>query len=159
MSTLDWIAANLGSFVHVMPWTWPIAEALHFLGLCLLLGALIVIDLRMMGFNRGLAAFSVHDLLTLVWVGFTINLVTGIVFYVGDPHRYTPNVAFQLKMVLVLLAGVNALYYQRNIAPQMATWTEDTEVPVNAKVVGALSLLLWFSVLSYGRLIPYIGTG
>ena len=159
MATLDWIAANLGSFVHVMPWTWPIAEALHFLGLCLLLGALIVIDLRMMGFNRGLAAVSAHDLLTLVWIGFTINLLTGIVFYVGDPHRYTPNIAFQLKMVLVVLAGLNALYYQRKIAPVMATWTEETVPPMNAKLVGGLSLVFWFTVLSYGRLIPYSGTG
>jgi hypothetical protein len=62
-------------------------------------------------------------------------------------------------MLLVVLAGLNALYYQIKIHPQVANWNESTEIPTNAKVVGALSLVLWFGVLSYGRLIPYIGTG
>ena len=102
---------------------------------------------------------TVHDLLPIVIFGFGINLVTGILFFVGDPHRYAPNIAFQLKMVLVVLAGLNALYYQMKIAPEIDGWTESTEIPMNAKVVGATSLLLWFGVLSYGRLIPYLGTG
>lgn len=159
MSTLDWIANNLGAWVHVLPWTWPIAETLHFFGLCLLLGALLVIDLRLLGVNRLLPAISVHDLLPVAYVGFGINLATGLLFYVGDPHRYTPNIAFQLKMLLVVLAGLNALYYQMKIHPQVASWNESTEIPTNVKTVGALSLVLWFGVLSYGRLIPYLGTG
>jgi hypothetical protein len=159
MSTLDWIANNLGAWVHVLPWTWPIAETLHFFGLCLLFGALLVIDLRLLGVNRLLPAISVHDLLPVAYVGFGINLATGLLFYVGDPHRYTINIAFQLKMLLVVLAGLNALYYQIKIHPQVANWNESTEIPTNAKAVGALSLVLWFGVLSYGRLIPYLGTG
>ncbi len=159
MSILDWIAANLGAWVHVLPWTWPIAETLHFFGLCLLLGALLVIDLRLLGFNRLLPAISVHDLLPIVYWGFGINLATGLLFYVGDPHRYTPNIAFQLKMLLVVLAGLNALYYEIKIAPQLASLNDSAAIPTNVKTVGALSLVFWFGVLSYGRLIPYLGTG
>ncbi len=159
MSILDWIANNLGAWVHVLPWTWPIAETLHFFGLCLLLGALLVIDLRLLGVNRLLPAISVHDLLPVAYVGFGINLATGVLFYVGDPHRYTINIAFQLKMLLVVLAGLNALYYQLKIYQQMANWDETAAIPTNVKAVGALSLVLWFGVLSYGRLIPYLGTG
>lgn len=159
MSTLDWIAANLGGWVHVLPWTWPIAETIHFFGLCLLLGALIIIDLRMLGFNRTLPMLSVHSLLTIVFIGFGLNVATGLLFFLGDPHRYAPNIAFQLKMILIVLAGINALYYQMKIAPEMAAWTEHTEIPLNAKVTGGLSLFLWFGVLAYGRLIPYVGTG
>ena len=159
MSTLDWIATNLGGWVHVLPWTWPIAETIHFFGLCLLLGALLVIDLRLLGVNRLLPAISVHDLLPIAYVGFGLNLATGILFYVGDPHRYTPNIGFQLKMLLILLAGLNALYYQMKIHPIMASLDDSTNLPTNVKAVGATSLVLWFGVLAYGRLIPYIGTG
>lgn len=159
MSVLDWIVNNFGGWVNFLPWSWPVAETLHFFGLCLMLGALIVIDLRMIGFNRSIPALSVHDLLFFVFLGFGINLITGILFFVGDPHRYAVNIAFQIKMALVVLAGINAFYYQVKIAPDMETWTEETVSPVNAKVVGATSLLLWFGVLIYGRLIPYIGTG
>jgi hypothetical protein len=159
MAILDWIALHLGAWVHELPWTWPIMETFHFFGLCLLLGALIVIDLRLLGFDRAIPAFSVHDLLPWVYAGFAINLLTGIVFFIGDPHRYAVNIAFQLKMILVVFAGLNALYYQLKLAPVVDTWTEQTEIPTNAKVVAALSLLLWLGVLSYGRLIPYLGTG
>ncbi|MGI9259974.1 MAG: DUF6644 family protein [Gammaproteobacteria bacterium] len=159
MATLDWIEANLGVIVYTLPWTWPILETLHFFGLCMLLGGLLVIDLRLLGFNRVIPAVSVHDLLPFVIAGFVINLITGIGFFVGDPHRYAINIAFQLKMVLVVLAGLNALYYQFKLAPELDGWTESSEIPVNAKVVGATSLVLWFGVLAYGRLIPYMGTG
>ena len=159
MSTLDWIATNLAPYVYALPWTWPIMETLHFFGLCLLLGGLIVIDLRLLGVNRIIPAMTVHDLLPYVIFGFGINLVTGVLFFVGDPHRYAPNIAFQLKMVLVVLAGLNALYYQFKIAPEIGGWSERTKIPMNAKLVGASSLVLWFGVLSYGRLIPYLGTG
>ena len=62
-------------------------------------------------------------------------------------------------MLLVLVAGVNALWYQLKIAPQIDGWSGNMAPPAEAKVIGALSLLLWFGVLSYGRLIPYLGTG
>ena len=159
MTTLDWIATNLAPYVYALPWTWPIMETLHFFGLCLLLGGLIIIDLRLLGVNRIIPAMTVHDLLPYVIFGFGINLVTGVLFFVGDPHRYAPNIAFQLKMVLVVLAGLNALYYQFKIAPEIGGWSERTKIPMNAKLVGASSLVLWFGVLSYGRLIPYLGTG
>lgn len=159
MSILDWIQDNLGPIVFALPWTWPVLETLHFFGLCLLLGGLIVIDLRLLGVNRIIKAVSVHNLLPIVFLGFGINLVTGVLFFFGDPHRYAPNIAFQLKMVLVVLAGLNALYYQIKLAPEIDGWQEDAETPFNARVVGSTSLLLWFGVLAYGRLIPYLGSG
>jgi len=159
MSTLDWIATNLGGWVHVLPWTWPIAETIHFFGLCMLIGALLVIDLRLLGVNRMLPAVSVHDLLPIAYVGFGLNLATGILFFLGDPHRYAPNIAFQLKMLLIVIAGLNALYYQMKIHPNMDSLDDSVVLPTNVKVVGATSLALWFGVLAYGRLIPYIGTG
>ena len=159
MSILDWIANNLGAWVPVFSWTWPIAETIHFFGLCLLLGALLVIDLRLLGVNRLLPAISLHSLLPVAYVGFGLNLATGIVFYVGDPHRYTVNIAFQLKVLFLVLAGLNALYYQMKIYPQMVNWNESSAIPTDARVVGMLSLLLWVGVLAGGRLIPYVGTG
>ena len=78
---------------------------------------------------------------------------------VGDPHRYAPNIAFQIKMLLVLFAGVNALWYQVKVAPVIDTWVDDADPPMQAKLMGAFSLVIWFAILGYGRLIPYLGTG
>jgi len=159
MPILDWIADNLGILVLALPWTWPILETLHFIGLCMLLGGLIVIDLRLLGFNRLIPTVASHDLLPIIYTGLTINTVTGIMFFIGDPHRYAVNIGFQLKMLLYVLAGLNALWYQYKLSPRVDRLPANSPMPTDARLSGALSLGLWFGVLIFGRLIPYVGTG
>ena len=118
-----------------------------------------MIDLRLIGFVKKLSLQLTHALLPLVVLGFTINLVTGVMFYVGDPERYAVNIGFQIKMLLVLLAGLNALWFFLRIDKPMKGWNEYGDTTIEAKAVGALSLGLWFGVLICGRLIPYVGTG
>lgn len=159
MSILDWIAENLGPITMTLPWTWPILETLHFIGLCMLLGGLLVIDLRLLGYQRLVPTAASHDLLPIVYAGLVINTTTGILFFIGDPHRYAVNIGFQLKMLLYVLAGINALWYQLKLAPRVDALPAGSEIPVDARIVGALSLAMWFGVLIFGRLIPFIGTG
>jgi len=159
MSALDWIAQNLGVVVLTLPWTWPIMETLHFIGLCMLLGGLLVIDLRLLGYNRLIPTVASHDILPIVYTGLAINTLTGILFFIGDPHRYFVNISFQLKMLLVVLAGLNALWYQFKLSPRIDALPAGGVLPAEARVAGILSLGLWFGVLILGRLIPYLGTG
>lgn len=140
-------------------WTWPILEILHFIGLSLLLGALLVIDLRMAGFFRRIDITGTHKMLPWVFVGFGINLVTGFLFLMGDPARYTANIGFWWKMFLVGLAGVNAIWFWIKISPVMSGWEPHADPPALAKTIAWVSLGSWFGVLLLGRLIPYIGTG
>ena len=103
-------------------WTWPILEILHFMGLSFLLGALLVIDLRMAGFFRQINVAATHKLLPWVFLGFGINLVTGFLFLMGDPARYTANIGFWWKMILVCVAGLNALWFWFKVNDDMKTW-------------------------------------
>jgi hypothetical protein len=134
-------------------------ETLHFIGLVLLLGGLLVIDLRLLGYNRVIPTVASHDLLPIIYLGLAINTVTGILFFVGDPHRYFINISFQLKMLLYVLAGLNALWYQFKLSPRIDALPAGAEMPGDARIAGVLSLGLWFGVLILGRLIPYLGTG
>ena len=134
-------------------------EAMHFLGLCLLMGAIIVMDLRLIGFERIIPLQAVHKLVPLAIIGFSINLITGILFLFGDPYRYAVNIAFQIKAILIILAGLNALLYYLKVEPLIASGSADDDTPMIAKAVGVSSLVFWFGVLIYGRLIPYLGTG
>ena len=93
----------------------------------------------------------------LVFIGFGINACTGFLFVMGNPHRYAVNYAFQAKMVLLLLAGLNALWFRLKVSPQMKNWTETTESPALAKAMGTASLILWFGVGIHGRLITFFG--
>jgi hypothetical protein len=147
------------SWVTSTSWLWPFMEILHFIGLSLLLGALLVIDLRMMGFFRAIDIRAIHTLLLWVFIGFALNLVTGILFFFGDPMRYAVHAGFQLKMVLILLAGINAVWYSWKIHPAMQEWDANVNPPAPAKLVGSISLVLWLSILLLGRLIPYVSTG
>ena len=140
-------------------WLWPVMEIIHFLGLALLFGGLLVVDLRMAGHLKGVTPVSTHQLLPLVLLGFALNLITGILFFFGDPGRYSINIGFQLKMMLIGLAGLNALFYHWRVSPTLVTWDGTTTPPRLARCVAYVSLVCWFGVLLTGRLIPYVGTG
>jgi len=157
---IDWIlSTSLSQWILGTFWAWPLFETFHFFGLCLLLGALLIIDLRMVGLFRGMSMQATHQLLPLVFIGFGINILTGILFIFGDPGRYFINIGFQIKMVLVFLAGLNAVLFYWKVNGPMHHWDAHGDVPGFAKAIGAASLVLWFGVLVLGRLIPYVGTG
>jgi len=157
---IEWVGGTpVNSFVLSWNWTWVILETLHFIGLTLLLGSLLVIDLRLIGLFRHIPINATHQLLPWVFVGFGINLVSGVLFYFGDPGRYTINIGFQIKFFLIFLAGLNALWFYLTIYKEMHSWQPHGDTPALAKVIGCASLAVWFGVLIFGRLIPYVGTG
>ena len=156
----NWLESTwVNELVLGYAWTWPTLETLHFIGLCLLIGALLIMDLRLIGFQRIIPLSAVHRLMPMAIAGFVINLVTGILFCFGDPHRYFINISFQLKMLLYVIAGLNALWYQFKLSPRIDALPDGAELPSEARIAGAMSLGLWFGVLILGRLIPYLGTG
>ncbi|MFT6093968.1 MAG: hypothetical protein ACJA2Q_001870 [Pseudohongiellaceae bacterium] len=148
-SLTQWIQANY--------WLWPILEIAHFMGLSLLIGGLLIVDLNLVGLLQ-LRQSATHKLLPIVVIGFGINLVTGILFFYGEPMRYAVNIGFQIKMCLICLAGLNALFYHYKMGPLMADWNSASPPPL-AKLIAVTSLTAWTGVLLFGRLIPYVGTG
>ena len=125
------------------------------MGLSLLIGSLLVVDFRLLGFSRNVPVEAVYKFLPLTLVGFSINLITGTLFCFGDPFRYYPNIAFRLKMLLVLLAGLNAFYFALTVHRQ-AVQPDRDEAGTTIKTVAGLSLMFWVGVIILGRLIPYV---
>jgi hypothetical protein len=142
-----------------LPWTWPLLETLHFLALCLLLGSLIIMDLRLIGFQRVIPLKAVHALMPVALGSFAVNLITGLGFYISVPQMYSGNWAFVLKMILILFAGLNFLFYYFKVEPTLMARGPNEPTPALAKALGVASLLLWSGVLSLGRLLPYLGIG
>jgi len=158
-SIVTWLDATvLHSWLISKTWVWPAMEVVHFIGLCLFMGALLIIDLGLIGLIKNLAPKATHQLLKVVFVAFAMNLVTGILFIVGDPGRYFINIGFQIKLTLMFFAALNAFWYMRRVAPKIEV-LDSFQPYTETKIVGVLSLLLWFGVLMAGRLIPYVGTG
>ena len=153
---LLWMETSaLGQLMRDSTWLFPMAEILHFMGLSLLIGSLLVVDFILLGFSRTVPVEAVYKFLPLTLVGFGINLVTGTMFCFSDPFRYYPNIAFRLKMLLVLLAGLNAFYFALMV--HRKTLLPDTGEPENTvKIVSTLSLIFWVGVIILGRFIPYV---
>ncbi|WP_158774059.1 hypothetical protein [Cobetia sp. L2A1] len=144
---------------------WPILEMLHYLGLSLLFGGLMIIDLRLMSVIRHLSFRGANGFIPGALVGFAINLTTGVLFLFGDPDRYWGNTSFQIKMALITFAGVNALVFRHYLKPSLISRDEPlindaNQTPANkrqlALLAGLLSLCAWIGVIVMGRLIPYL---
>lgn len=159
-AVMDWMTSTwINQVVLGYAWSWPTLETLHFLALCLLLGSLLIMDLRLIGFQSIIPLRAVHALMPLAIASFAINLITGLGFLFGDPYLYYANWAFWAKMALVGLAGVNFLVYFTKVEPAILKLGPNDPTPALAKAVGAMSLIFWFGVLAFGRLLPYLGTG
>ena len=149
-------AAMGAAFVLDHPWVWPICEVLHFVGLCLLFGVTLLVNLRMVGFIKGVALADLNRLLPWAMAGLGINIVTGMLFFLAAPDQYTQNSAFMWKMGLVLLGGLSLLY-PTMFGEEHASTGDMLHAPVARKVVAACSLGIWIGVIFFGRFLPYIG--
>ena len=154
---IEWLTATpLNTFITSNSWVWPTMEMIHFFGLCLLFGSLLIIDLRTLGFARKLPILSIDVFITLTLIGFILNLVTGALFVVGDPGRYFVNIAFKIKMGIIVVAGINALIYMLSIQPKIHAGADSKDLPAYAKIVALTSLVIWTSVIVLGRMIAYV---
>ena len=145
----------LGQVMRDSVWLFPMAEILHFMGLSLLIGSLLVVDCRLLGYVRGFPVEAVYKFLSLALAGFGINLFTGIMFFFSDPFRYYPNIAFRIKMLFIILAGLNALYFALTVH-RHAGPARGQDPGAAIKTVSTLSLIFWVGVIILGRFIPYV---
>lgn len=149
-------ASALHLFITGNSWVWPTLEMIHFFGLSLLFGSLLIVDLRTLGFARKLPINTVDVLIAITLIGFALNVMTGLLFVVGDPGRYFVNIAFKIKMGAIVFAGLNALFYFIAVQPKIRAGMDSKDLPAYAKLVAILSLLLWTSIIVLGRIIPYV---
>lgn len=141
-----------------VPWLWPASETLHFVGMAMLIGIVGLIDLRMLGIAKGLPLRPLRRLLPWGIAGFVLNVMTGFLFFAGDPFQYIDNKVFWAKLVFIGLAGLNVLlFYATGLSRRVDEVGQGDDVPGGAKMVAAASLFLWFGVLFWGRMLPFLG--
>ena len=153
-----WLHATAPSgWVRYWPWTWPICETLHFIGLSLLVGVVGMLDMRLMGFMKRIPLQALRPMLPYGIAGFIINAVTGAIFFVGAPEQYVTNIAWWMKMLFLTISGLNVLWFETTQGHRALAIGPDEEMPIPFKIAGAVSLGSWFMVLYWGRMLPFIG--
>jgi uncharacterized membrane protein len=135
-------------------WWWTFMMALHFLGLIMIVGTVGLLDIRIMGFLKQLPVAPVHRLLPWGLAGLGINILTGLMAFAGRPDNYIFSIAIWLKMLALMLLGLNAVaFYMTNIFGDVEGLRAGEDAPISAKLIAASSLFLWFAVITLGRYI------
>jgi hypothetical protein len=145
----------MGEYMRNSRWAWPVFESLHFLGMSLLAGTIVLFDLRLLGFARAVPILAMHRLIPFGIAGFAINMTTGIFFICGFPDQYLFNAAFRWKVVFILIAGFNVLFFYTRVFRRLEERSEDRPAPLAGRLVGGVSLAAWVGVMSAGRLITF----
>jgi hypothetical protein len=145
----EWMRSN----VLAMPWV----NTLHVLCITVVFGSILVVDLRLLGLlDRGRAVTRVSDeMLRITWVAFAGAVLTGALFFSANATTYWFNNAFRFKMLAITLAGINMLLFQFVTYRGVAAWNSNAPTPRAAKLAGALSILLWTTVIVLGRIIGF----
>jgi uncharacterized membrane protein len=152
------VTTRISMFMVNSTWGWPACETVHFLGLSLSFGVLLAVNLRILGVMRQVPFADVHRLLPWGMLGFGANLITGMLFYIGQPKQYIDSSPFYWKVVFLMIAGANFLY----LTVFTKAWaTTDGDVGWDSsladKAMAVLSMFAWLTVLYGGRMLPFIG--
>ena len=154
------LEAALASFPRIdalmqTDWAWPIVESIHFVGLTLLFGSIAAWDLRLLGFAKQVPIAAFHRLVPFAILGFAINATSGAFFLMTDPDQYVYNPAFHLKMLCVMLAGANAGLFYLTMFRRVKRLEPGAQGSVLIRLSGAVSLVLWITVIICGRMITF----
>jgi hypothetical protein len=138
----------------------PVIEAVHVMAIAIVFGTILIVDLRLLGFPSTRRPFTrvSRELLGWTWFAFTVALVTGALMFVADAVQYYNNTPFRLKMLAIVVAGVNVAIFHGITERGVAAWNEDAPTPAGARAAGALSILLWVTVIFLGRWVGFTQT-
>jgi hypothetical protein len=159
MPYLEWLESTwAGTMVRDSNWLFPMIETFHLFGIVIVVGTTIALDLRLMNLwlRRWRVSLLADSLLRWSWAGFALMVLTGAGLFLSDPFRYFYNPSFRVKMVLIMLAGVNAFAFQITSLRSVGKWDLKTDTPRGAKVAGFCSLVLWFGIVAAGRWIAFV---
>lgn len=156
-------STHMDAFVSSHDWVWPVCEIVHFFGMALIIGCVGLVDIRILGVGKGIPISVLERFVPLGVFGFALNVITGFIFVagnpIGGPLDYLANMAFQIKMSLIAIAGINLLvFYVMGIARAADGVAPDGEAAASAKAIAIVSLVCWFGVIFFGRMIMYNDT-
>jgi hypothetical protein len=143
-------------WVLVSVWGYPILLTLHSIGLALLVGLLFIIDLRVLGVPRMLPFVPLNRLMVIIWAAFAVNLSSGLALFVADGVKFFNSTAFRIKFSSLVIGIVIAVVIKNMVLERASLLdSERGSTPVTAKLLAAVSILMWISAIGFGRYMAY----
>jgi len=150
-------ASALGTTIRESEWWYAILNVVHILALMVAAGSIMFFDLRLLGFGlkRTPVSEAAASLLPWTWRGFAVMAVSGFLLISSEAERLYFNTAFRVKIVCLMLAGLNVLLFHTTVFRGVEQWDRAAATPVRARLAGGVSLVLWTAILAAGRMIGY----
>lgn len=137
-------------------WLYPLVEIVHIIGFSVLVGAVVMFDLRILGLSKGIAVTALaRHLLTWAVAALLLILPAGLMMFSAHPHDFAGNDVFVLKLCLIATAGLNALVFHVGIYRGVQQWNTRHKAPGLARIQALVSMALWIAVICCGRLLAY----
>ncbi|HIG42674.1 MAG: DUF6644 family protein [bacterium] len=149
----DWLQNTDLAFEIGATWLFPLIESIHVLAVAMVIGSILMVDLRLLGLTAriyGIGRFS-RELTHWTWAGFVVAALTGLGMFITRPAAYADNPAFQAKLCLLLLAGLNVAFLHRGAMRHITDWDDENSVPGSVRMSAVASLLIWIGVTLAGR--------
>jgi hypothetical protein len=150
-------STGIGTAIRESTWLFPTVESLHVLSIVLVVGSIMVVDLRLLNIaSRGRSVSELlNEVLPWTWIAFGFAAVTGSLLFTSAAVKYSKDAPFRIKMVLLLLAAINMAIFHLGSYRKVALWDRASMTPTGARVAGGVSLLIWVVVVACGRWIGF----
>jgi uncharacterized protein DUF6644 len=150
-------ASSLATRIRDSLLLFPLIESTHVLGLALVFGTVLVVDLRLLGIASRQRPFQrmASDILKWTWAAFAITALTGLLMFTTNARVYYHNFYFRTKMLLLLLAGINMLAFELTAGRTIHRWDKNPAAPPIGKAAAILSIAMWVGIICMGRIIGF----
>jgi hypothetical protein len=133
-------------------WAYPTVLTLHTAGLAVLVGASSALDLRLLGFAKAIPLDSLASSFRVMWIGFWLNAVTGVMLFAAEATTKGSTTIFQWKLLIIALAVVNIILLKRDV---YGVQRAQPAIGSLTRLLAVTSLLLWAAAIATGRWMAY----
>ena len=148
------VATAIAEGESLFPWI----ESIHVLAITLVVGTIMIVDLRLLGvasLDRAVTRLT-RDVLPCTWTAFAVAAISGGLLFSSKATTYGHNFYFQVKLVFLVLAGINMVIFHLFSSRGIERWgSSAAATPLPAKIAGAISLLVWMGVVTFGRWVGF----
>jgi hypothetical protein len=157
MQIFTWLESTpLALWISESLWGYPIALTCHGIGMAIMVGLVVMVDLRCIGCFKMLSLDNLRQILVIAWVGFALNVISGFSLFSAQASYFAIHPAFLIKLIAIVLAASNVYLRQRRLKVYAEQWQGEHAMPTKEKALAILSLLLWLTAIIAGRLIAYV---
>ena len=138
-------------------WGYPLLLGMHVVGLAIVAGIFLMLDLRILGFSKGVSYTSFPGLFRLAWFGLAINALSGTALFSSQATVFVASIPFLLKIGLITVGVICAVMIRRKLGESAADWdASGSTVTGSTRLFAVVSLLCWTGAIAAGRLIAYL---